>query len=97
MTTQDLSGKKALLTGASGFIGRHASPDCEVWIVDPERGNRPAFSRRLQDLGFVASQTRLDSAATAQALAYRGRMLTYRRCCDERGRVGGPAAQAMAA
>ena len=63
----------------AGFIERHATPRCEVWIVDPERGNRPAFSRRLEDLGFVTSQTRLDSAATEDALAYRGRMLTYRR------------------
>jgi predicted nicotinamide N-methyase len=63
----------------AGFIDRHATPSCEVWIVDPERGNRPAFSRRLEDLGFVTSQTRLDSAATVDAVAYRGRMLTYRR------------------
>ncbi len=63
----------------AGFIGRHAMPSCEVWIVDPERGNRPGFSRRLEDLGFVTSQTRLDCAATADAEAYKGRMLTYRR------------------
>ena len=63
----------------AGFIGRHAMPSCEIWIVDPERGNRPGFSRRLEDLGFTTSQTRLDSAATADAVAYKGRMLTYRR------------------
>ena len=63
----------------AGFIGRHAMPSCEVWIVDPERGNRPAFSRRLEALGFVTGQTRLASAATADAAAYKGRMLTYRR------------------
>ena len=80
----------------AGFIGRHAMPECEVWIVDPERGNRPAFSRRLEDLGFVTSQSRLDSAATAVALAYKGRMLTYRRS-QSPGTSGGPADQAIAA
>lgn len=67
----------------AGFIGRHATPRCEVWIVDPERGNRPAFSRWLQEQGFVSSYTRLHSAASAGVAAYRGRMLTYRRSGEE--------------
>ena len=83
----------------AGFIERHATPSCEVWIVDPERGNRPAFSRRLEDLGFVTSQTRLDSATTADTLAYKGRMLTYRRSAPRPGGGGtdGDSIQATAA
>ncbi|MEP7245133.1 MAG: SAM-dependent methyltransferase, partial [Gammaproteobacteria bacterium] len=29
----------------AGFIERHCSPAGSVWIVDPDRGNRPAFNR----------------------------------------------------
>jgi len=63
----------------AAFIGRHAGLDAEVWIVDPDRGNRPAFNRQMDDQGFVRSETRLDHAASAGLDAYKGRMLTYRR------------------
>ena len=63
----------------SGFIGRHAAPAGEVWIVDPDRGNRPAFHRQMAELGFGLQQERLDTPASATAAAYKGRMLTYRR------------------
>lgn len=66
-------------TALAGFIGRHATPDSEVWIVDPERGNRPAFTRLMTALGYTVAQTRLDTAATAAEPAYRGRLLSYRR------------------
>ncbi len=63
----------------AGFIGRHAAPAAEVWIIDPERGNRPAFSRCMATLGFALREERLDQAASPAAHAYRGRLLTYRR------------------
>ena len=63
----------------AGFIGRHAAPIAEVWIIDPERGNRPAFNRRMATLGFALREERLDHAASPGAGAYRGRLLTYRR------------------
>jgi predicted nicotinamide N-methyase len=68
----------------AGFIGRHARPTAEVWIVDPDRGNRPAFHRQMAALGFARREERLAVAATAIAPAYKGRMLTYRRSgiCD---------------
>ena len=66
-------------TALAGFIGRHATPDSEVWIVDPERGNRPAFTRLMAAQGYALAQTRLDTPATAAEPAYRGRLLTYRR------------------
>ena len=44
----------------AGFIGRHAEAACEVWVVDPDRGNRPAFNRRMADAGFDLSEERLD-------------------------------------
>ncbi len=61
------------------FVNRHAKPDCEVWIVDPDRGNRPAFNRRMASAGFVLGEERLDAAATATSPAYKGRLLVYAR------------------
>lgn len=62
----------------AGFIGRHAGPLAEVWIVDPDRGNRPAFNRQMADRGFVMHEERLDRPASLGIEAYKGRMLTYR-------------------
>jgi hypothetical protein len=31
----------------SRTIARHAAPGAEVWIVDPDRGNRAAFHRQM--------------------------------------------------
>jgi len=63
----------------AGFIGRHAEPVAEVWIMDPDRGNRPAFSRLMADNGFGLTQHRIDTAATATAPLYKGRLLVYQR------------------
>jgi hypothetical protein len=51
----------------------------EVWIVDPDRGNRPAFNRRMAALGYALEDCRIDTLASLGALAYRGRLLVYRR------------------
>ena len=69
-------GSGALL---AAFIGRHAVPQAEVWIVDPDRGNRPAFNRAMRGLGFGLLEQRLDQGATALRQAYKGRLLSYRR------------------
>jgi predicted nicotinamide N-methyase len=64
----------------AGFIARHASPAGEVWIVDPDRGNRPAFHRQMAAAGFpVREEERLDQPASVGAAAYKGRLLVYRR------------------
>ena len=62
----------------AGFIGRHAASGAEVWIVDPDRGNRPAFNRSMATLGFRLHEERLDRPATIGVAAYKGRLLTYR-------------------
>jgi hypothetical protein len=51
----------------AGFVSRHAKASCEVWIVDPDRSNRPAFNRRMDADGFARHEERLDVAATATA------------------------------
>ncbi|MEY8876565.1 MAG: methyltransferase [Leptothrix sp. (in: b-proteobacteria)] len=63
----------------AGFIDRHAKLRAEVWIVDPDRGNRAAFSRRMATLGFTLDERRLDQPAVGTLAAYKGRLLTYRR------------------
>lgn len=63
--------------GLARFIQDHAAARAEIWIVDPHRGNRPAFNRRMAHLGFGLTEERLDRLATPFQTAYRGRMLTY--------------------
>jgi predicted nicotinamide N-methyase len=65
----------------ANFIHQRAAPAVEVWIVDPDRSNRPAFNRRMAALGFTMREERLDTAASVLAAAYKGRLLTYRRNC----------------
>ena len=62
----------------AAFIARHALPTSEVLIVDPNRGNRSAFSKHLAALGFVLEERALRSAP-GMLQAYAGRLLHYRR------------------
>lgn len=61
----------------AGFIGRHARATAEVWIVDPNRGNRTAFNRQMSALGFRLREERLDTPASAATARYKGRLLIY--------------------
>jgi predicted nicotinamide N-methyase len=63
----------------AGFIGRHSGERSEVWIADPERGNRPAFNLLMAAQGYSRQEERLDTSLSARQPAYRGRMLIYRR------------------
>jgi predicted nicotinamide N-methyase len=63
----------------AGFIHRHSAPAGEVWVLDPDRGNRNAFHRSMALLGFAVQEERLDTLATPHALAYKGRLCSYRR------------------
>jgi predicted nicotinamide N-methyase len=55
------------------FIDLHALPASEVLIVDPNRGNRPAFSRHMAAFGYRLQETVIKQAG------YGGRLLHYRR------------------
>jgi predicted nicotinamide N-methyase len=63
----------------ANFVARHSAPGGEVWIVDPDRGNRPAFSRQMGAQGFLVREERLNRPASAGAVAYKGRLLVYGR------------------
>jgi predicted nicotinamide N-methyase len=61
------------------FISSHASRNSEIWVVDPDRGNRGAFNRHMRDLGFATQELRLDQATSANVAAYKGCITLYRR------------------
>ena len=50
----------------------------EVMIVDPNRGNRPVFSRHMAALGYTLEDVAIKSLPGA-VVAYSGRLLHYRR------------------
>jgi predicted nicotinamide N-methyase len=60
------------------FIACHALPGAEIWIIDPDRGNRSAFHRHMRRLGFGLEEMRLARPASAGVCAYKGRLLIYR-------------------
>ena len=62
----------------SAFIECHTPHRAEVLIVDPDRGNRSAFKRCMDSLGFALRETRL-VAPLHDGAAYHGRLLHYRR------------------
>ncbi len=67
------------------FIDHHATAQAEVWVVDPNRGNRAHFNRHMAALGFALQEVLLDRPAVEASVghlsqaAYKGRMLTYTR------------------
>ena len=61
----------------AAFIGRHAAPGAQVWIVEPNRGNRTAFNRNMAAQGFALRQERLDQRGALGVAAYKGRLLSY--------------------
>ena len=61
----------------SQFIEQHANPNAEVLIVDPDRGNRASFNRKMAALGYEHSQERVEKLP--DGTAYKGRLHTYRR------------------
>ena len=62
----------------AAFIQLHAAPCAEVLIIDPNRGNRNAFHRAMERLGFRFDEARID-VPLDDGTPYRGRLLHYRR------------------
>ena len=61
------------------YINEHLEDHAEVWVVDPNRGNRAHFHRNMAAQGFSLREEVLDISATETEAAYKGRMLTYLR------------------
>ncbi len=64
------------------FIDKHAAVHSEIWVIDPNRGNRAAFHKHMAQVGFQMHEQVLDHAAHDGLSAYKGRMLTYTRRAD---------------
>ncbi|MCW5672096.1 MAG: methyltransferase domain-containing protein [Hydrogenophaga sp.] len=62
----------------AAFIYRHAAPEAEVIIVDPDRGNRAAFGRDMAALGFVLNMQAADRQLE-DGESYKGRFLSFKR------------------
>lgn len=62
------------------FIDDHAASYAEVWIIDPDRGHRPAFVREMASYGFgLVEQERIDEPAEEGGEPYKGRLLKFNR------------------
>lgn len=62
----------------AAFLQLHLARHAEVLIIDPNRSNRSAFNRCMEQLGFDRLETRLD-LPLADGSAYHGRLLHFRR------------------
>lgn len=63
----------------AAFLARQTAPDGAIWIVDPDRGNRGPFHRRMSELGWLRHEERIDQPARLERAPYRGRLMVYRR------------------
>lgn len=63
----------------SNFIDTHSSSDVEVIIVDPDRANRAAFTKKMIALGYIHHFERF-SDETDDDSGCKGRILHYQRC-----------------
>ncbi len=61
------------------FIALHTTAAAPVWVVDPDRGNRAAFTRHMAAHGFAVQEERLHTPALPPAPRYKGRLLVYTR------------------
>lgn len=62
----------------SAFIDRHSNARVEVIIVDPDRGNRPSFNRKMAVLGYSCAETRVTELPVS-GVEYKGRLMNYQR------------------
>jgi predicted nicotinamide N-methyase len=62
----------------SKFIDTHSSLDVQVIIVDPERGNRSSFTKKMIALGYVHHFDRFDEQQPGEA-GCSGRILYFQR------------------
>ena len=75
----------------SSFIGRHGAPVCEVMIIDPTRGNRSPFHRRMAAMGYTLNETPIRRPQSVEDSPYSGRLLHYRRVASAAGSPCGSA------
>ena len=74
----DILYEPAHAENVSQFIDRHSSIDVEVIIVDPNRGNRSNFTKKMIALGYAHHFDRFNVEGTDNSNC-KGRILHYRR------------------
>lgn len=62
----------------ANFLQQHASPHCEIILVDPGRGNHARFSKKMVQLGFAHTQKKPDTHAYLEK-PFAGQVLHYLR------------------
>jgi predicted nicotinamide N-methyase len=62
----------------SQFINRHSGKNIDVIIIDPERGNRSLFTRKMEALGFEHHFERFNVPGNLETQC-KGRILHYHR------------------
>ena len=62
----------------SMFIKMYAKPNCEVIIVQAQRGYRRKFQYRMETLGFVVSEIE-DLSPTLKEIGFKGNVIRFRR------------------
>lgn len=77
----DLLYERGAASALAHFIHQHALPESEVWIVDANRGYRPALNRQMSEYGFgLSDDIRLDDGPFRRdKQPYKGRLLKYHR------------------
>ncbi len=83
----DLLYERSHVIPLAAFIDQHASPECEVILVDPGRGHHANFSKRMVSLGYTHSQSRTANGETDDSLP-RGRILRYLRKASQTLKAG---------
>lgn len=63
----------------ASFLDHHAAPSAQIWIVDPNRGNRATFHKQMAVHRFEVAEERLDQPAVGKVAAYKGRLMVYER------------------
>lgn len=62
----------------SDFIGEHSNPQCEVILVDPDRGRKTKIEKKLLEFGFASSFMRPADTSFLDH-DFKGHILTFAR------------------
>lgn len=71
-------GEKRIVDLLSEFINQHAAPQCDIILVDPGRGHRAKFSKKMVSLGYSHSQRKPEIAINTSQI-FSGQILSYSR------------------
>lgn len=61
------------------FVDHCANPHAEVWLVDPNRGYRTAFNKKMHVFGFQLRSEESLNTIEITSETYKGRLLIYQR------------------